>query len=199
MTLNRQLVRTLILLIALDTAITASAHEAAEQHAAIQKIPSIVSVTGELPPTPGGVVDLKFHDFFKLPVGKRGLELTDKFLGLNGQHVRIVGYMAKAETPTPGMFVLSPLPVDLGDEDDSLSDDLPASAVFVHTGFDKITVPYMTGLIALTGTLQIGSQEEADSHVSMTRLILDPEISAALEREARSINTSRQAEAVAGK
>jgi hypothetical protein len=150
-------------------------------------------MNGELPPAPTDVTDLKFRDFFKMPVGKRGLELTDKFLGLNGKRVRIVGYMAKAETPTPGMFVLSPLPVDLGDEDESLSDDLPASALFVHTGASQFVVPHITGLIKLTGTLSIGSQEEADGHVSMARLILDPEITTALEQEAKSINASRQA------
>lgn len=126
-----------------------------------------------------------------MPIGKRGLELTDKFLSLNGKHVRIVGYMAKAETPTPGMFVLSPLPIELGDEDESLSDDLPASSLFVHTGDSQFVVPHITGLINLTGTLSIGSLEEADGHVSMARLLLDPEISAALEREAKSVNASR--------
>lgn len=193
MTSQSYLVRTLMMLIALSTTAVASAHEVAEQHSKIQQIPSVVSMNGELPPAPTDVTDLKFHDFFKLPVGKRGLELTDKFLGLNGKRVRIVGYMAKAETPTPGMFVLSPLPVDLGDEDESLSDDLPASALFVHTGASQFAVPHITGLIKLTGTLSIGSQEEADGHVSMARLILDPEISMALEHEAKSVNASRQA------
>jgi hypothetical protein len=187
------LVRTLMMLIALSTTVVASAHDVAEQHSKTQQVPSIVSVNSELPPAPSDVTDVKFHDFFKLPVGKRGLELNDKFLALNGMRVRIVGYMAKAETPTPGMFVLSPLPVDLGDEDESLSDDLPASALFVHTGASQFVVPHITGLIKLTGTLSIGSQEEADGHISTARLILDPEISTALQREAEVVHASSTA------
>ena len=125
-----------------------------------------------------------------MPIGKRGLELNDKFLSLNGKRVRILGYMAKAESPTAGMFVLAPLPVELGDEDESLSDDLPANSVFVHTNPKKFVVPHITGLISLIGTLSIGSQLEADGHVSTTRLILDQEISMALEKEALSLSAA---------
>jgi len=37
-------------------------------------------------------------------------------------------------------------------------------------------VPTIQGLIKLTGTLQVGSFEEADGHVSTFRLELDSEI-----------------------
>src|SRR5689334_5693118 len=41
----------------------------------------------KLPPLPAGVTELKFGEFFVRPVGPRGLELTDKLLGLDGQRV----------------------------------------------------------------------------------------------------------------
>jgi hypothetical protein len=128
-----------------------------------------------------GVAELKFHDFFKLPIGPRGLEPTQKLLQLNGQRVRITGYMARQENPTAGLFILTPLPVAMGDEDDSLADDLPAAVVFVHIEpqADRI-VPYVSGLLKLSGTLQLGSQDEADGHVSTVRLILDPALAQAL-------------------
>ena len=144
----------------------------------LQNVPSSILVNGELAPPPAGLTDLKFRDFFKSPVGRKGLEVSDKLLGLNGKHVRILGYMAKAESPTPGVFVLSPLPVELGDEDESLSDDLPPSAVFVHMDAENLVVPNIPGLIKLTGTLSVGNQDEADGHVSIVRLHLDPELTA---------------------
>lgn len=184
------LFRSLFSILLISVVFDASAHEASNHKASPQLIPSIVSVNGALTQAPQGVTDIKFHDFFKMPIGKRGLELNEHFLSLDGKRVRILGYMAKAESPTAGMFVLSPLPVELGDEDESLSDDLPANSIFVHTSPNKFVVPHITGLISLTGTLSIGSQPEADGHVSMARLILDQDISIALEKEAISVSSA---------
>ena len=191
MTLSSYKIGSLILLISFISISHVYAHEAYSKSPQTQVIPSSVSLLGDLPPPPPGVTDIKFRDFFKMPIGKRGLELNEKFLGLDGKRIRIIGYMAKAENPVPGMFVLSALPVELGDEDESLSDDLPANSVFVHTGSNQFLVHYITGLIKLTGTLSIGSQAEADGHVSMARLLLDPEITSELEKEVKSINASK--------
>jgi hypothetical protein len=168
-----------------------NAHEISNHALSPKVIPSIVSVSDVISEAPQGVTDIKFRDFFKMPIGKRGLELNDQFLSLDGKRVRILGYMAKAESPTSGMFVLSPLPVDLGDEDESLSDDLPANSIFVHTAPKQFVVPHITGLISLIGTLSIGSQLEADGHVSMARLVLDSDISMALEKEAINVNAAK--------
>lgn len=123
--------------------------------------------TAEAPAT-----DVKFRDFFQMPVGPKGLELTEQIRALDGKRVRIVGYMVKNDQPVAGMFILSPLPVELGDEDESLADDLPPSSLFVHLA-DEATVPFHPGLIRLTGTLSIGSREERDDRVSMLQLQLD--------------------------
>jgi hypothetical protein len=117
--------------------------------------------------------DLKFHDFFQMPVGPRGLRPTDKLLQLNGKRVRILGYMVKQEQPYTGLFLLTPLPVTMGDEDEGLADDLPVTTLFVHLEGGERPVAYVPGLLQVSGILRVGSQDEADGRVSSVRLLLD--------------------------
>jgi hypothetical protein len=139
---------------------------------------SAIEVRGELPAPPAGVSPIKFGEFFRMPVGPYGLEPSEKLLALNGKRVRLVGYMVREENPAAGCFMLSPLPVTLGDEDESLSDDLPPSTVFVHLANSRErNAPYIPGLIHLTGTLEVGAKDEAEGRVSAVRLILDAPIS----------------------
>ena len=166
----------------------AAAHaQTAVRHPLLPQAPMAPAFQGELP-APSGVTDLKFREFFKMPIGPRGLEASDKLIALAGKRVRILGYMARQETPAAGMFILAPLPVSLGDEDESLSDDLPASSIFVHVAGagearpgEARPVAYFSGLLRLTGTLRLGPHEESDGHVSTVRLELDPEPAQALE------------------
>lgn len=148
--------------------------------------PAKLAVKGPLHAAPAGVTDLKFAELFKLPVGDKGLQPTDKLLALQGKPVRMVGYVANAEEPTPGMLILSPLPVVLGDDDEKLVDDLPPTAVFVHLSpvFAKYPTPNFSGLIQLTGRLETGALEEADGHVSHIRLRLDDATSRLLVNKA---------------
>ncbi|ADI29151.1 hypothetical protein [Methylotenera versatilis] len=190
MTFSNNLFHKLFFIFGICLGLNVNAHEITNHNLSPKMMPFIVSVSNVNSEAPKDVTDIKFRDFFKMPIGKRGLELNDKFMSLDGKRVRILGYMAKVETPTSGMFVLASLPVELGDEDDSLSDDLPANSIFVHTDPKPFVVPHITGLISLTGTLSIGSQLEADGHVSMARLILDPEISKALEKEAIRVSAA---------
>jgi hypothetical protein len=136
-------------------------------------VPEALRVQGEPAPL-AGVTDLKFRDFFKMPFGPRGLEPSARLLQLDGRPVRLVGYMARQDEPSAGMFILSPLPVHMGGDDDSFADDLPASAVFVRLSPAQQTtrLPFMPGLLALTGTLQVGASDEADRRVSAVRLLL---------------------------
>jgi hypothetical protein len=80
--------------------------------------------------------------------------------------------MAHQVTPVPGLLILSPIPVELGEADESLSDDLPPTVVFVH--FDDRSVPYFRGVLQLTGTLSVGARDEADGHVSQVQLNVNP-------------------------
>ncbi len=126
--------------------------------------------------------DLAFRDFYRLPVGPRGLEPNARLLALDGQRVRITGYMAALADAPPGLLILSAVPVRLGDEDESFADDLPPAAVYVHLVDTDVVVPLHRQLLTLTGRLQIGPLAEADGRLSFVRLILEAESSAALTR-----------------
>ena len=128
--------------------------------------------------------DLKFREFFQLPVGPRGLAPSARLLSLDGQPVRITGYLAHQDgaSSAPGIALLTPLPVSLGDEDESFADDLPASTLYLHLAgpLAAQTVPWRPGLVSLTGTLQVGAQREADGRASFVRLVLDTESASVL-------------------
>ncbi|MEY2632510.1 MAG: hypothetical protein RIR00_1164 [Pseudomonadota bacterium] len=113
--------------------------------------------------------DLAFRDLFRLPVGPKGLEPSAKLVQLNGQIVRMLGYPVKvpADQAVPGLVLLAPFPTQLGDEDDSLADDLPPQVVFVH-GAD---LPATPGLLRVQGRLELGARDEADGHVSTVRIL----------------------------
>ena len=131
-------------------------------------------VPGNLQPAPAGVSDLKFREIYPMPVGPRGLELSERVRALDGKRVRMVGYMVEQELPTRGGFILSPLPATIGDEDESLADDLPPSVVFVRLeGDNESQLSFMPGLLHFTGTLGVGPREEADGRIHSLRLNLD--------------------------
>ncbi len=163
------------------------------QTAALRPVPVALQVQGELP-AEAGVTDLKFRDFFKLPIGPRGLEATAWLRSLDGQRVRIVGYMVRQDSSNPvaGLLVLAPLPVAMGEEDESFADDLPATAVYAHLADAQRQqrLPHMPGLMALTGTLQLGAQAEPDGRRSMLRLRLDDAVSAAFAPPATAAQPS---------
>ena len=133
------------------------------------------NTTPVLPPLPAGVTELKFSEFFVSPIGERGLTLTEKLRGLDGQRVRLLGYMVRQEEATPGKFLFAPLPVQVCEQDSEFADDLPPSTVhvFVPACRDQ-PVPYTPTLLLLTGTLSVGNREEADGRISLVRLALDP-------------------------
>ena len=117
--------------------------------------------------------DLRFNEFYRLPIGPRGLEPSRKLLALEGQSVRLVGYRVPMATAPPGLLILSPLPVSLGDEDESFADDLPASAVYVHLSEAAAAALPPAGLLSVSGRLQLGAQREADGRFSFVRLVLE--------------------------
>jgi len=187
-------IRVLLVAMGLADAGLVTAHEV-EQRAVsgvpMRQTPVSIAVNSELSPPPLGVTDLKFRDFFKMPVGPGGLEPSTKLLGLNGNRVRVVGYMAQQESPSTGAFILSPIPVTMGDEDESFADDLPPSALFVHLEGSGSVVPFIPGLLKLTGILNVGSQEESDGRVSSVRLLLDPALAQAILHKGQKRHASK--------
>lgn len=119
--------------------------------------------------------ELSFKDFYKMPVGSKGLEATDKLVSLNGKRVHIQGYMVKEEEPFPGFFMLASLPVSIPEKEDGPSDDLPGSTVFVHMPAEDTqkVLAFRPGVWDLFGTLQLGPKEELNGRISYIRLLLD--------------------------
>lgn len=157
----------------------------------------------ELPPLPDGVKELNFRDFYKMPVGDYGLEMTEKLRALDGQRVRIIGFMvhedlsrcnsctvaktvggrpvpAWMEATVPGRMMFTSRPCAVSFSHYGLSDDLPPQTLFV-TVPEKVgqLVPYTPGPMLLTGILSVGSKKEMDGRVSYVRLELDPPTEAA--------------------
>lgn len=118
---------------------------------------------------------LPFGSFFKLPVGPRGLEISDTLRQAHGQAVVLVGYMVAREDATPGRFQLTPRPVRLSEHADGEADDLPPATVTVllHPSQANRVMAHQPGPIRLQGRLQVGREEDTSGRVSWFRLLLD--------------------------
>ena len=130
-------------------------------------MPSLADTNASLP-------SIKFGDFFRQPIGPRGLEFTDTLRAAQGQTVRLVGWMVAQETPSAGYFLLTPRPVRLSEHADGEADDLPPTTVLVRlpAGNQARALPHQDGLIELLGTLAMGRAVEADGRVSWVQLQL---------------------------
>ena len=151
--------------------------------AALRAVPDVFAVRSTLPPPPRDVEELRFRDVFTLPVGPRGLEITERLRALDGRRVRLVGYMVHADVK--GGFILSPLPAALGDADEGLADDLPPSAVLVELPRESaLRSGQLPGLIQVIGRLRVGRVENASvpGRVFPARLELDARFEKALCR-----------------
>ncbi len=126
------------------------------------------------PPAPLGVTDIDFSDFFNPVVGDRGMELTAKLRALDGQKIRLVGFMVRQTLPTPGVLLLAPQPILVDEIEYGACDDLPPQVVRVFVPLPAGTpVPLSPGPLLLTGKLEIGQQPEPDGRNSFIRLCLD--------------------------
>lgn len=131
----------------------------------------------QLSTPPEGVAELKFADFYHLPVGERGLEYSARMRQLDGKRVRILGFMVKQSRPAMGVALLTPYATATHEGEYGLCEDLPPTTLFIEVPrYRGIAVPFTSGPLLLTGTLQLGRREEADGRVSYARLTLDPEV-----------------------
>lgn len=119
--------------------------------------------------------DLAFREFYKLPVGPKGLEPTDKLLRLNNQYVRLQGYVVKEEEPLPGLFMMAPMPVAMAELADGPADYLPPATLFVHFQADNANkfLPHQPGIWTVVGRLELGGKEEPSGRRSYVRLLVD--------------------------
>jgi len=121
--------------------------------------------------------ELLFKEFFKQPMGSKGLEMSPKLSSADRQRVQITGYMVQQEVPHLGRFMLSPRPVQMSEHADGEADDLPAALVTVYLDDAQKDwlIPYTRGLMSFTGNLSVGRLEESDGRVSWVRLVLPAE------------------------
>lgn len=112
---------------------------------------------------------LEFSDFFI--ADRRSPELSPTLTSAEGKRVRMVGFMAHMEQPPSGAFYLTSLPVSC-DEMGAGTGDLPVNAVRVNIVPPPKEVPFVPGLIEVTGILELGQREEPDGAVSHIRLVL---------------------------
>ena len=98
-------------------------------------------------------IELSFRDFFRLPVGPAGLDISDTLRQADGRSVRLVGYMVQQETAVSGRFLLTPRPVQMSENADGDADDLPPATVVVTLDPEQQDwkVPHVRGLISVTG------------------------------------------------
>jgi hypothetical protein len=170
----------------------------------IQRPP--VSMLGEapvqLPPLPEGVEELKFADFYKMPVGPRGLEMTERLKQLEGAKVRLSGYFVFEDwsscscPPTsadaasnrrpampawmkhvvPGRAIFCPLPTSVNLDHYGLGDELPSQMAFL-TIAPRFGQPvfFRPGFFTAIGVLELGNKAEPDGRVSHVRLKVENE------------------------
>lgn len=113
---------------------------------------------------------LSFGDFFRRPVGPRGLEPTETLLALAGQAVRLSGFVV-VDGSTEGPLVLAAMPIVVDDEDEALADDLPPSIAYIHAADPQLAqARRCRGRVEVTGRLELGREPEAGGRHSFVRL-----------------------------
>ena len=103
------------------------------------------------------------------------LKPSEKLLRLNGQRVRIRGYMAEFETPTKGYFYLTPRRVHC-DESGNGTGDLPVESIRVKAAKQpQREWPHIPAIIEVVGVIAIGPDATADEagNYAAVRLLAD--------------------------
>ena len=151
------------------------------------------SVTNMLPPLPPGVSDLNFNEFFRQPIGPRGVEITPKLRSLDGRRIRILGYMVRQVKLMEHCFLLAARPVTVNEVEYGFADDLPVTTLHVITASEAPAVtPFTPGPLLLTGKLSVGNRVEADGRVSTVRLFLDGPSPEQLQATTKAEETAAQ-------
>jgi hypothetical protein len=114
---------------------------------------------------------LAFSEFFRTSSSR--LQPSDKLLALDGQRVRIVGFMAQMEDGPSGAFYLAARPVNC-DEGGAGTGDLPPDAVMVVVPWSAgAEIPFLPGPLEVVGTLHLGAAARQDGSPSRIRIVLD--------------------------
>jgi hypothetical protein len=132
--------------------------------------------------------ELRFSDFFRQPIGPAGLDFSEVLRAVDGQVVRLVGYMVQQDNPVAGRFMLAQRPVQMSEHADGEADDLPPATALIQLDPSQQDwlVPHVRGLVSVSGTLKVGRLEALDGRVSWVQLQMD-------SGSARSMNAREMA------
>jgi hypothetical protein len=102
--------------------------------------------------------------------------------------------MVQQESAPLGRFLLTPRPVQMSQHADGEADDLPPAtvAVYLDPSQKDWEVPYVRGLVAVSGVLAVGRHEELDGRVSWVRLQLDTDATRSMSEPEIAILRQRQ-------
>ena len=122
-------------------------------------------------------VGIRFKDFFKMPIGPRGLEPSDTLRRADGRLVTLTGFMVQQETPEVGHFMLTARPVHMSEHADGDADDLPPATVLVNLDPAQRhwVVAQARGVVSLTGVLALGRHEGPRGRIVWLQLQLGPD------------------------
>lgn len=135
------------------------------------------------PETIAAYQDLEMVGIFKTPAGPRGLEYDDRTRSLDGQKVKIPGYMVRHAHADPLLFLFAPGAMVLNQSEFGIADDFPPYGIHVITSPPAgKAANYQREKMLLLGTLELGPRNEADGRVSHVRLKLDHALDAASGR-----------------
>jgi hypothetical protein len=115
--------------------------------------------------------DLAFREFFE-PTS-RELRPSEKLVSLQGQRVRLAGFMVRSEDPPTGGFFLCPFPVVATEAGGGTADLPPETAFVVVPSARGRTIPHTPRPIAVEGVLELGGRAGEDGQVSLIRIMLD--------------------------
>ena len=127
---------------------------------------------------------LEFSEIYVRPAGPKGMELTEKAKSLDGEKVRLKGYMVRYPHPDPKLFLFNSTPMFLDFREYGLADSLPPEATHVITQVpDGKAYSYYKQEMILLGTIEYGAADEMDGRVSHIRLKLDVALDAKTRTE----------------
>jgi hypothetical protein len=118
----------------------------------------------------GGPAPLEFRELLEPAITPR---LSARVRALDGQRIRLVGYMAQLEEPPNGAFYLVPRPL-FCDEGGGGTADLPLDAVRVLVrSSPDVPIRFIPGPLEVTGVLRVGNRPDGEGRVSALELVLD--------------------------
>lgn len=153
------------------------------------KVPAALAVRATLAKPSKGTQELKFQDMFQMPVGPKGIQASERLLSLDGQRVRMVGFMVRSSQPRSTAFILAPMPVEISDEDEAEADDIPFNAVLVKLSTPaQQPIPNLDGLLKVSGVLRVASIADTESsRIFSVTIDLDQAPSKAIAKAGRQV------------